>query len=264
MIAPADLTLPTDATPAANRIVLAGETLRKSFGGNIAVNNVSIAFAEGRLHSILGPNGAGKTTLFNLLTKDFSPDAGTVRLEGADVTRLAPHQIARRGLSRSYQISSVYLDMTARENVWVASYRALAGGAFVFWRRADRDAAVRAHADTYLDRLGLTHFADMPTKELSYGDQRLLEIAVTLASEPRIILLDEPTAGLSRQETEKVKRVIAGLKGEFTIVMIEHNMSVVMEISDEISVMNRGAVIAHGSPRDIQGNRTVQEAYFGG
>ncbi|QCI66302.1 ABC transporter ATP-binding protein [Phreatobacter stygius] len=251
-------------TAAAKRIILSAEALLKAFGGNVAVQNVSMAFAEGRLHSILGPNGAGKTTLFNLLTKDLTPDTGTVRLEGADVTGLKPHQIARRGLSRSYQISSVYLDMTARENVWVASYRALAGGALVFWRRADRDAAVRDHADTYLRRLGLMSFADVPTKELSYGDQRLLEIAVTLASEPRIILLDEPTAGLSRQETEKVKRVIAALKGEFTIVMIEHNMGVVMEISDEISVMNRGAVIAHGSPAEIQGNKTVQEAYFGG
>ncbi|MBN8940226.1 MAG: ABC transporter ATP-binding protein [Rhizobiales bacterium] len=247
-----------------NPIILAAETLRKSFGGNVAVQDVSMAFAKGRLHSILGPNGAGKTTLFNLLTKDLTPDSGAVRLEGADVTGLKPHQIACRGLSRSYQISSVYLDMTARENVWVASYRALAGGSLVFWRRADRDAAVREHADSYLRRLGLMHFADVPTKELSYGDQRLLEIAVTLASEPRIILLDEPTAGLSRQETEKVKRVIAALKGEFTIVMIEHNMGVVMEISDEISVMNRGAVIAHGTPGDIQGNKTVQEAYFGG
>ena len=258
------MTRAANITDPANRVVLAGESLAKSFGGNVAVNKVSMAFAEGRLHSILGPNGAGKTTLFNLLTKDLTPDSGIVRLEGADVTRLAPHQIARRGLSRSYQISSVYLDMTARENVWVASYRALARGPFVFWRRAGRDAAVRAHAETYLARLGLMPFADVPTRELSYGDQRLLEIAVTLAAEPRIILLDEPTAGLSRQETEKVKRVIAALKGEFTIVMIEHNMGVVMEISDEISVMNRGAVIAHGSPHDIQGNRTVQEAYFGG
>jgi branched-chain amino acid transport system ATP-binding protein len=244
-------------------IVLAADRLSKRFGGNTVVDGVSIAFAKGRLHSILGPNGAGKTTLFNLLTKDLVPDSGTIRLNTIDVTRLPPDRIARMGVGRSYQISSVYLDMSARENVWIAAYRALGGNPFVFWRNATRYSPARELADTYLEKLDLTRFADVATKELSYGDQRLLEIAVTLAAQPQILLLDEPTAGLSRNETEKVKRVITALKGEFSIIMIEHNMSVVMDISEEITVMNRGAVLARGSPDQIRANKSVQEAYFG-
>jgi branched-chain amino acid transport system ATP-binding protein len=246
-----------------NPIVLAADGLTKSFGGNTVVDRVSVDFAKGRLHSILGPNGAGKTTLFNLLTKDLAPDSGTIHLNTVDVTRLSPDRIARMGVGRSYQISSVYLDMSARENVWVAAYRALGGNPFVFWRNAARYSEARDLADAYLEKLDLTRFSDVATKELSYGDQRLLEIAVTLAIQPQIILLDEPTAGLSRNETERVKRVITALKGEFSIIMIEHNMGVVMDISDEITVMNRGAVLTQGSPDQIRRDKSVQEAYFG-
>ncbi|OKO87027.1 hypothetical protein AC629_15115 [Bradyrhizobium sp. NAS80.1] len=246
-----------------DHIVLAADGLSKRFGGNTVVDRLSISFVNGRLHSILGPNGAGKTTLFNLLTKDISPDGGTIRLDGSDVTRLSPDRIARRGVARSYQISSVYLDMSVRDNIWVAAYRAHGGNPLVFWRKAGGYSEARALADACLERLDLTCFADTATKELSYGDQRLLEIAVTLAAAPRIILLDEPTAGLSRKETERVKQVIATLKGAFSIIMIEHNMGVVMDISDEITVMNRGTVLAHGGPDDIRGNKSVQEAYFG-
>jgi branched-chain amino acid transport system ATP-binding protein len=244
-------------------IVLAAAGLSKRFGGNTVVDRISISFARGRLHSILGPNGAGKTTLFNLLTKDIPPDSGTIRLNGSDVTRLSPDRIARMGVARSYQISSIYLDMSVRDNVWVAAYRARGGNPLVFWRNAAAYSDARGLADSCLERLDLTRFADVATKELSYGDQRLLEIAVTLAAEPQIILLDEPTAGLSRKETERVKQVIATLKDAFSIIMIEHNMGVVMDISDEITVMNRGAVLAYGGPDDIRGNRSVQEAYFG-
>jgi len=246
-----------------DRIVLSADRISKAFGGNTAVDSVNISFVQGRLHSILGPNGAGKTTLFNLLTKDIAPDGGAIRLNGVDVTRRTPYEIARMGVARSYQISSVYLDMSVRDNVWVAAYRARGGNPLVFWRHVASYPGVRNLADIYLEKFGLLRFADVATKELSYGDQRLLEIAVTLATEPKIILLDEPTAGLSREETERVKGVIAGLKGEFSVIMIEHNMGVVLDISDEITVMNRGAVIAHGSPDEIRANKTVQEAYFG-
>ncbi|MBO4223874.1 ABC transporter ATP-binding protein [Bradyrhizobium neotropicale] len=247
-----------------NQIVLAADRLSKRFGGNIVVDQVSIAFAKGRLHSILGPNGAGKTTLFNLLTRDLTPDSGAIRLGATDITDLTPDRVARMGVARSYQISSVYLDMSARENVWVAAYRARGGNSFVFWRQVTRFAETREWAFSCLERLGLVEIADVPVRELSYGDQRLLELAVTLACEPRIILLDEPTAGLSSKEAERVKRVIMALKGEFSIIMIEHNVGIVMDLSDEITVMNRGAVIAHGSPFEIRENRDVQEAYFGG
>jgi branched-chain amino acid transport system ATP-binding protein len=243
--------------------VLAANNLSKRFGGNTVVDAVSIAFAKGRLHSILGPNGAGKTTLFNLLTKDIVPDAGVIRLGATDVTRLAPDRIARMGLARSYQISSVYLEMNVRENVWTAAYRARGGNPFVFWRRAATYAEAGAWTASCLQKLGLLEIADAPVRELSYGDLRLTELAVTLACDPKIILLDEPTAGLSSSETARVKRVIMTLKGEFSIAMIEHNVGMVMDVSDEITVMNRGAVVAHGGPDEIRANTVVREAYFG-
>lgn len=244
-------------------IALAAQGLCKRFGGNTVVDRVSIAFARGRLHSILGPNGAGKTTLFNLLTRDLLLDSGTIRLGTIDISRMTPDRVARMGVARSYQISSVYPDMTVRENVWIAAYRARGGNPFAFWRKATSFPDAGQWADICLSRLGLSESADVPVKELSYGDQRLLELAVTLACAPQIILLDEPTAGLSRKETERVKRVIMSIKGEFSIIMIEHNVGIVMELSDSITVMNRGVVVAQGSPDEIRGNRDVQEAYFG-
>jgi branched-chain amino acid transport system ATP-binding protein len=246
-----------------DQIVLAAEGLTKRFGGNTVVDRVSISFTRGRLHSILGPNGAGKTTLFNLLTRDLAPDSGTVRLGAADITGLTPDQVARMGVARSYQISSVYLDVSVRENVWTAAYRARDGNPFAFWYGVARYPETAEWTAVCLERLGLLGIADLPVRELSYGDQRLLELAVTLACAPTIILLDEPTAGLSSKESERVKRVNMSLKGEFSIVMIEHNVGIVMDLSDEITVMNRGGVVAHGRPSEIRENREVQEAYFG-
>jgi branched-chain amino acid transport system ATP-binding protein len=243
--------------------VFEADRLSKRFGGNTAVDRVSIRFVRGRLHSILGPNGAGKTTLFNLLTKDLSPDSGVIRLGDVDVTDASPDQVAKLGVARSYQISSVFLDMTVRENVWIAAYRARGGNPFSFWSRAKSYGKPLELADACLRRLDLQHIADVPVKELSYGDQRLLEISVALACEPSIILFDEPTAGLSGKETARVKQVIGVLKNEFSIVMIEHNVGIVMDLSDEITVMNRGTIVAHGSPDDIRANRDVREAYFG-
>jgi branched-chain amino acid transport system ATP-binding protein len=246
-----------------DRIVLQADRLLKRYGGNTVVDDVSVSFSHGRLHSILGPNGAGKTTLFNLLTKDLSPDSGTIRLGDIDITNASPHQVAKLGVGRSYQISSVFLDMTVRENVWIAAYRARGGNPFSFWRKAASFEQPLELVDDCLRRLDLTSIADARVKELSYGDQRLLEIAVTLACQPSIIMLDEPTAGLSGKETRRVKLVIASLKSEFSIIMIEHNVGIVMDLSDEITVMNRGAVVARGAPDDIRANRDVREAYFG-
>ena len=235
----------------------------KKFGANVVIEDLSIGFEAGMLHSILGPNGAGKTTLFNLLTRDLPVSGGDILLQGESVTRLKPHEIARRGVGRSYQISSVYLELTFLENVWLAAYRAAHGGRVGWWRRVDRYTALREQASQLLHELGLGRYEHTPAASVSYGDQRLLEIAVTLATRPRILLLDEPTAGLSQRETERVKAFIAAIKPQYTIVMIEHKMNVVMEISDRIHVMNRGALIAAGTAAEIAGNQAVHAAYFG-
>lgn len=237
--------------------------ISKSFGKNAVLKDLSIRFEEGRLHSILGPNGAGKTTLFNVLTKDYVVDKGDILLRGERVTKLRPDQIARKGVGRSYQITSVLRDLTFFENVWLAAYRAERGGFLGGWADVLSRKSTRAETERVLSEFGLEKFADRKAGEVSYGDQRLLELAVTLATRPGILLLDEPTAGLSQRETERVKHFILSLKKKFTIVMIEHKMNVVMDISDEISVMNRGEIIAAGSPDEISNNEDVRRAYFG-
>lgn len=235
----------------------------KKFGANVVIEDLSIGFEPGMLHSILGPNGAGKTTLFNLLTRDLPVTSGEILLKGDIITKLKPHQIARRGVGRSYQISSVYLDLSFQDNVWLAAYRATHGGRIGWWRNVDSYGALREQASQLLRQLGLDQYEHTLARSVSYGDQRLLEIAVTLATRPEILLLDEPTAGLSQRETERVKMFIASIKSDYTIVMIEHKMNVVMEISDRIHVMNRGALIAAGTAAEISQNQAVHAAYFG-
>lgn len=247
------------ATP----FVLAAENLTKKFNANTVIENLSIGFESGMLHSILGPNGAGKTTLFNLLTRDLPVSGGEILLRGEKITGLKPHQIARRGVGRSYQISSVYLDLSFHQNVWLAAYRKEKNGGTGFWRSVGSYKKIGETAARLLDTLGLAEFSDVPAKATSYGDQRLLEIAVTLATDPEILLLDEPTAGLSQKETERIKNFIQSIKSKYTIIMIEHKMNVVMEISDRIHVMNRGALIASGTAAEIARNEAVHSAYFG-
>ncbi|TXL70463.1 ABC transporter ATP-binding protein [Vineibacter terrae] len=243
--------------------VLEAIELTKRFGKNTVVDGVSLKFPEGRLHAILGPNGAGKTTLFNLLTKDYPVDGGEILLRGERVTRLRPHQISRRGVGRSYQITSVLRELTFFENVWLASYRADHAGAPGLWRDFRAHWATAEKTRQVLAELGLEPFTDRKAADVSYGDQRLLEIAVTLATRPEILLLDEPTSGLSQRESERVKQLILSIKGKFTIIMIEHKMNVVMDISDDVTVMNRGKVIASGSPAQISTDAAVRSAYFG-
>lgn len=235
----------------------------KKFGANVVIDDLSIGFEPGMLHSILGPNGAGKTTLFNLLTRDLPVSSGEILLKGACVTQLKPHQIARRGVGRSYQISSVYLDLTFLENVWLAAYRATHGGRIGWWRNVRSYDSLRVQASELLQSLDLGQYEHTLASSVSYGDQRLLEIAVTLATRPEILLLDEPTAGLSQRETERIKTFIASLKSDYTIVMIEHKMNVVMEISDRIHVMDRGVLIAAGTAEEISKDQAVHAAYFG-
>ena len=244
-------------------VMLEAVNVTKKFGANVAIENLSIAFEAGMLHSILGPNGAGKTTLFNLLTRDYQVNGGEIFLRGERITGLKPQDIAHRGVGRSYQISSVYLEMSFLDNVWLAAYSAQTRGKTGFWRPTSAYAAARETAASLLDQLGLTRHATTLAKQVSYGDQRLLEIAVTLATKPEVLLLDEPTAGLSQRDTIRVKEFIASIKPHYTIVMIEHKMNVVMEISDRIHVMNRGALIASGTAPEIANNEAVHRAYFG-
>jgi branched-chain amino acid transport system ATP-binding protein len=237
--------------------------LGKIFGGHHAVENVTLDVGVGALVCILGPNGAGKTTLFNLLTKDLQPTSGTIRFEGRDVTGLPPHRIARLGIGRSYQITSIFPELSVEENVWIAAYRRDHGGRLVFWRRAASYRRSETRIQTLLETVGLQHLRSVPAAALSYGDQRLLEIAITLATEPRLILLDEPTSGLSQEETRRVGRLIRALAAQITVVMIEHKIDVVMEISDRLVVMNRGRVIADGRPAEVAADAAVKAAYFG-
>ncbi|MET4577428.1 ABC transporter ATP-binding protein [Ottowia thiooxydans] len=244
-------------------IALEAVNVSKKFGSMTAVDGVSIRFQTGRLHTVLGPNGAGKTTLFNLLTKDYKPDGGEIHLLGEAVTSLKPHEIARRGVGRSYQITSVIREFTFFENVLLAAYRAQRRGRFGIWRAVRQDPKAAAQARELLGSLGLERFNDRKAADVSYGDQRMLELAVTLATQPRVLLLDEPTAGLSQRESERVKDVVNSFKSRYTIVMIEHKMNVVMDISDDVTVMARGRVIASGSPEQISNDAAVKAAYFG-
>ncbi len=243
--------------------VLQAERLTKQFGAHTAVSDVSFAVAPGELLSIIGPNGAGKTTLFNLLTKDLTPSAGRIVLEGQDVTALKPHRISRLGVGRSYQITSVFQNLTVAENVWVAAYRHRHGGRFDFLRRRRAYAQLDPVVGRILENAGLESYAGMRASELSYGHQRMLEIAITLATEPRLILLDEPTSGLSQEDTRQVGEMVRRLAEQHTVVMIEHKMSVVMSISHRLIVMNFGEVIAEGEPEDVARNPEVRKAYFG-
>jgi branched-chain amino acid transport system ATP-binding protein len=245
------------------KIILQADQVSKRFNGNTVIKDLSIAFQAQMLHTILGPNGAGKTTLFNLLTRDLPLNGGDILLRGKSIKHMKPHQIARNGVGRSYQISSVFPDLTFLENVWLGAYRKERNGKAGFFRTVRSYSHIRDEAYALLESLGLAPFAELTAKETSYGDQRLLEIAVTLATSPEILLLDEPTAGLSQKETERIKHFILGIKPHYTIIMIEHKMNVVMEISDRIHVMNRGALIASGSPDEISRNETVRQAYFG-
>ena len=243
--------------------ILRTEQVTKSFGANLAVAGVSLEVQEGTLHTIIGPNGAGKTTLFNLLTKDLPPTSGRIVFAGEDVTHRQPYEVSRLGVGRSYQITSIFAGMTVHDNVWVAAYRNARGGFFDFWSRAARFGDLRLRTEDVLAHAGLGGRGARLARELSYGDQRLLEIAIALATEPRLLLLDEPTSGLSQEETQKVAELIRRLARQYTVVMIEHKVDVVMTISDRISVMNFGEIIAEGTPAEIMANERVKKAYFG-
>jgi branched-chain amino acid transport system ATP-binding protein len=245
-----------------NDALLHVDGLCKSFGALRATDQVSFEVRQGETHAIIGPNGAGKTTLIGQLAGNVRPDAGTIRFAAEDITRLAAPARSRRGLARSFQITSVYRDFTALENVTLA-VQAHAGSSFRFWRPARSDESLRAPARAILAEVGLGERADVLAANLAHGEQRQLEIAMVLATKPRLMLLDEPMAGMGSDESQRLVRFLANLKGRQTIVLVEHDMDAVFALADRISVLVYGRIIATGTPAQIRANPEVRSAYLG-
>jgi branched-chain amino acid transport system ATP-binding protein len=248
-----------------DNIILEARDLSKRFGGLCAVDGVSLQVQAGAFHSVIGPNGAGKTTLFNLLSGVYKPTAGRIVFKGKEITALPLHRRSRLGIGRSFQITNVFPNLTVLENVRIAA-QARGHDSFRFLRdyRAFRRYTERAAA--ILELVGLSDKAVLPAVSLPHGDKRKLEIGILLATEPEVLLLDEPTAGISREEVPAIMEVIGRIKaaGGKTIMLVEHKMEIVMNASDRITVMQHGKVIAEGAPVEIAANPTVQQAYLGG
>ena len=238
------------------------EGLTKRFGGVVASDDVTLAIPQGELHAIIGPNGAGKTTLIGQLTGELSSQSGRIRFAGEDITALPTWQRSLRGLARSFQITSLFLDFTALDNVALA-VQAHAGHSFHFWREARQETELREPARAALGRVGLGARADTPVANMSHGEHRQLEIAMALATKPRMLLLDEPMAGMGIEESARMVRLLRELKQELTILLIEHDMDAVFALADRISVLVYGRIIASGEPAAIRANADVRRAYLG-
>jgi branched-chain amino acid transport system ATP-binding protein len=243
--------------------ILETKDLSKAFGALAAVNGVSLAVEAGSLHSIIGPNGAGKTTLFNLLTGTFAPSAGRIVFDGRDITGTPAHRVAHLGLARSYQRTTVFPAFSLFDNAWVSAF-STGKRSSLAWRNADDYPEVAGRAQQALRDVGLESKSGQLAREISHGEQRQLELAIALAAAPRVLLLDEPAAGLSPEETRRMVALVRSLKGRYTIVLIEHKMDIIMSVSDRISVMHFGSLIAEGTPGEIQKNPEVRRAYLGG
>lgn len=243
-------------------IVLETRGLTKDFGGFVAVRDVDLSVARGNIHAIIGPNGAGKTTVFNLLTKFLAPSAGHIIFEGKDITSRKPADVANLGIVRSFQISAVFPHLTALENVRIALQRRL-GVTFAFWRSKRILDSLDGEAMEKLEAVGLGEFADTLAVELAYGRKRALEIATTLALDPRLMLLDEPTQGMGAEDVGRVTDLIKSVSAGRTIVMVEHNLGVVAKLADVITVLNRGEVLAEGPYETVSNDPAVMEAYMG-
>jgi branched-chain amino acid transport system ATP-binding protein len=242
--------------------LLAIDGLTKRFGGVLASDSVVLDVVKGEIHAIIGPNGAGKTTLVGQITGEIAPDAGRVRFDGQDITELPVHARSALGLARSFQITSLFLDFTALDNVALA-VQAHAGHSFHFWKDARLEDALRGPARAALQRAGLAHRADDIVGNMSHGEHRQLELAMALATRPRMLLLDEPMAGLGPEESARMVRTLRELKRELTILLIEHDMEAVFALADRISVLVYGRVIASGAPEAIRANAEVRQAYLG-
>jgi len=241
--------------------MIAVRGLSKSFGGLRAVADLDFAAREAGVTSIIGPNGAGKSTVFNLIAGTLRPDAGRVELSGRDVTGLPPQVLARLGIARSFQISNLFFGLTALENVRLSAQAQLPRRRFL--ARVERDAAVVARARAVLAEFGLAELGGDPAANLSHGDQRRLEIAVCMASGPRVLMLDEPTQGMSPAETRAVDALIRSLAGRVSVVVIEHDIELVMSISDHVIVLHQGRKLFEGAPADVRGSGVVRDAYLG-
>jgi branched-chain amino acid transport system ATP-binding protein len=242
--------------------ILVTEALSKRFQGLAAVNNVGLAFEAGRVHAVIGPNGAGKTTLINLLSGEMAPTSGRILLRGDDITGSAAHQVARRGLGRSFQRTNIFPQFTCRQNCWLGAQVRLPSS-MRFFRPARRYHAIGEAADRALEACGLGQRAETPASALSYGEQRQLELAMLLASEPEILLLDEPLAGMGPEESWRIVDLLRTLAKTHTLILVEHDMDAVFAISDRITVMVNGEVLETGTPEAIRQSRAVQEAYLG-
>ena len=246
----------------ADDIILEARGLTKEFKGFVAVNDVSLAVARGTIHALIGPNGAGKTTCFNLLTHFLTPTRGTIVFDGRDITGSRPATIARQGLVRSFQISAVFPHLTVLENVRIALQRRRAHS-LDFWRSEKVLRALDPRAHELIDAVGLAQFAHATAGELPYGRKRALEIATTLALEPAMMLLDEPTAGMTHEDVDRIAALIRKVSKGRTVLMVEHNLSVVSTLSDHITVLARGEVLAQGNYASVSTNPAVIEAYLG-
>jgi branched-chain amino acid transport system ATP-binding protein len=243
-------------------VLLRAEHLTKSFAGFVAVKDVSLDVKRGSIHALIGPNGAGKTTFFNLLTRVLSVSSGRILYKGRDITALKPHDVALLGIVRSFQISATFPHLTTRENVRIALQR-FRSDSYAFWRS---DAVLREldnRAEALLAEVGLEGFADTHAAELPYGRKRALELATTLALDPELLLLDEPTAGMAHEEIGRIVALIRQVAASRTIIMVEHNLSVVADLSHRITVMQRGEILADGSYDEVARDPAVIEAYMG-
>lgn len=234
----------------------------KQFGGLRVTDDLHLQVRPREVHALIGPNGAGKTTLIHQIAGTLKPDAGTITLDTQDITALPVNERVRLGIARSYQITNVFRCLSVIDNVALA-VQARRGHSFSFWRPIRRDTALREEAAAVLDRLGLAEHALRPATSLSYGDQRLLEVGIALATSPRMLLLDEPMAGMGPQESSRMVEMIEGLRGQVTVLLVEHDMDAVFRLADRISVLVYGSIIATGTPQEIRSNPEVVRAYLG-
>jgi branched-chain amino acid transport system ATP-binding protein len=243
--------------------IIKTENLTKRFGGLIAVNSVDLTIEENRLTSIIGPNGAGKTTLYNLLIGLMKPDGGQIYFRGKNITGYPPHRIVKEGIARSFQILNIFTELSLFENIRIAVQAERGHGLEMLSSTGSLD-EVNARSFEIIKNTGLDGKEHIAAKNLSYGDRRILEIGIALSSNPKLLLLDEPTSGLASRETGSMTDFIQGLARDLTVVVIEHDMNVVLSISDHIAVLHQGKVIAEGTPDEVRQNDEVQEAYLGG
>jgi len=243
-------------------IVLETEDLTKEFAGFVAVNGVNLRVERGKIHALIGPNGAGKTTCFNLLTKFLQPTRGRIVYKGRDITGLAPAEVARLGIVRLFQISAVFPHLSVLENVRIALQRKR-GGSFDFWRSRRVLDSLNGRAFELIAGVGLSDVIHVPAVELPYGRKRALELATTLALDPEMLLLDEPTAGMGHDDIARVTALIRNVAADRTVLMVEHNLSVVADLSHRITVLTRGRILAEGDYESISNNPDVREAYLG-